>query len=179
MDAEAWDERYRTAEMLWSVGPNKFVLDVYTLMLGLETDDHRLIRQVIDNLTGNPLIPPDTRTMTRNMDRLLDTPDGALQELHRVFDQAVENEDMSILPAIPPWAAYFGDHELGLAAFRELFRNHVIVTRILWHPIIGPVRRLQGFREVVVEVGLAEYWRATGNWADNCHPSGTEDFNCE
>jgi SAM-dependent methyltransferase len=25
MDAEAWDERYRTADMLWSAGPNVFV----------------------------------------------------------------------------------------------------------------------------------------------------------
>ena len=34
------------------------------------------------------------------------------------------------------------------------------------------------FKELVRELGLADYWRATGNWADFCRPVGETDFEC-
>jgi hypothetical protein len=30
----------------------------------------------------------------------------------------------------------------------------------------------------VRELGLADYWRASGNWSDFARPLGTDDFEC-
>ncbi len=34
------------------------------------------------------------------------------------------------------------------------------------------------FKEIVRDVGLVDYWRASGNWGDYCKPVGNDDFEC-
>jgi len=41
------------------------------------------------------------------------------------------------------------------------------------------MRRLPGFKDLVQNVGLVDYWRSTGNWGDFCKPIGDDDFECE
>jgi tetratricopeptide (TPR) repeat protein len=49
---------------------------------------------------------------------------------------------------------------------------------LLWHSSYAPVRKMESFKSVVREIGLADYWRAKG-WPDLCHPVGTDDFECD
>ena len=30
----------------------------------------------------------------------------------------------------------------------------------------------------MIETGLADYWRQTGDWGDVCRPVGDDDFEC-
>jgi hypothetical protein len=39
-------------------------------------------------------------------------------------------------------------------------------------------RSQEAFEDLVRDLGLVEYWRATGEWGDFCRPLGTEDFEC-
>jgi hypothetical protein len=39
------------------------------------------------------------------------------------------------------------------------------------------VRKLPGFKAMVREAGLVDYWRAHG-WPDYCRPVGDADFSC-
>jgi hypothetical protein len=39
-------------------------------------------------------------------------------------------------------------------------------------------RQHPGFREMVVEDGLLDYWREVG-WSDYCEPVGEDDFRCD
>jgi hypothetical protein len=48
----------------------------------------------------------------------------------------------------------------------------------LWLPIEKNVRRLPGFKDFMRELRLPDYWRASGNWGDFCHPVGPNDFEC-
>jgi hypothetical protein len=41
-----------------------------------------------------------------------------------------------------------------------------------WRPALSEVRRLSGFGEVVRDLGLVDYWRASGNWGEFCRESG-------
>jgi TolB-like protein len=35
------------------------------------------------------------------------------------------------------------------------------------------------FKKLLIETGLADYWRQTGKWGDACKPVGTDDFQCQ
>jgi hypothetical protein len=40
------------------------------------------------------------------------------------------------------------------------------------------LRRTQGFKDLVREIGLVDYWYATGRWSDFCRPAGDRDIEC-
>ena len=83
------------------------------------------------------------------------------------------------------WAAYFDDPELALMALRSLpaddFSDAIAYT--LWDKLMRDVRKLPGFKDLVRDMGLVDYWRETGKWSDFCHPisssNGDNDFECE
>ena len=47
---------------------------------------------------------------------------------------------------------------------------------------LAPYSGLRGhpeFKKLLIETGLAEYWRQTGKWGDGCKPVGADDFQCQ
>ncbi len=74
-------------------------------------------------------------------------------------------------------AAYFGDSEFALKAKGEEVRITPRRLGAMWYPVMSEVRRLPGFKDLVTELNLVEYWRAYG-WADHCAPLGDNDFTC-
>jgi hypothetical protein len=48
----------------------------------------------------------------------------------------------------------------------------------LWLAPYSGMRSLPGFKELMLEVGLVDYWRQTGDWGDICKPVGDADFEC-
>jgi hypothetical protein len=52
-----------------------------------------------------------------------------------------------------------------------------------WQAFVAGLRR-QGlranprFKDLLRQLGLVDYFRASGNWGDFCKPLGTEDFEC-
>jgi len=40
------------------------------------------------------------------------------------------------------------------------------------------MRKLPGFKKIVIDLGLVEYWRVYG-WSDFCHPLAHDDFTCD
>jgi hypothetical protein len=106
----------------------------------------------------------------------LDSPDEALATLRNVYLD--ENQQWaSKLHDIALLAAYFGDPEFALQAKSEEVRNTSIRNFALWYPVMAGVRQLPGFKDLVTEVRLVDYWRAYG-WADACRPLGDGDFEC-
>jgi len=166
---------YRRGEGL---GGDRMVLNVYQLMLGMETGDRPLMDASLDALNDNPMIPAKVRTLSREMHAALDAPEAARGLLNRLFSEP-ENHEFAMLNAVSVWASYVGEHELALAAYRELSGQEVIITRMIWGPVHSEMRRLAGFKDIVQDLGLVEYWRATDHWAESCHPEVPDDFECE
>ena len=48
----------------------------------------------------------------------------------------------------------------------------------LWTSPYSALRTLPGFKAHMLETGLADYWRQTGDWGDVCRPVGDDDFEC-
>lgn len=90
------------------------------------------------------------------------------------------------------WLAYAGDPALTLEVLNSIAANHVynkaqiwtiydadVTYRPLWWQLMNDVRKLPGFKDLVTQLGLMDYWRATENWGEFCHPVGEDDFECQ
>ncbi len=74
-------------------------------------------------------------------------------------------------------AAYAGDAQYALELMAdELRTNKIRITR-LWMPYFSDMRRLQGFKDLVTELNMVDFWRKYG-WADFCRPLKRGDFEC-
>jgi hypothetical protein len=99
---------------------------------------------------------------------------GALAEIRQLSAGPASMFDLYTLAQL---AAYFGDPELALGILHKV--SPIGTTPFLiWRPGLKEVRRLAGFKDLVRELRLVDYWRATGNWSEFCHPVGNEDFAC-
>ena len=48
----------------------------------------------------------------------------------------------------------------------------------LWTTPYSNIRTLPGFKTLLRDAGIVEYWRATGQWGNFCRPLGEDDFEC-
>jgi hypothetical protein len=79
------------------------------------------------------------------------------------------------------WAAYFGDPEFALQLLQGISRQEqgIELGITIWRPVLRNARTLPAYKDLVREIGLVDYWRATGNWGDFCRPLGEDDFECQ
>jgi TolB-like protein/Tfp pilus assembly protein PilF len=106
----------------------------------------------------------------------LDSTEAVHDILHTVYADetaqwASKLDDIALL------AAFFGDHELALDAKGREARLTVVRLQSIWFPVMAEVRRLPGFKQLLTDLKLVEYWRSHG-WADFCRPLGSDDFTC-
>jgi TolB-like protein len=107
---------------------------------------------------------------------LLDQPDAALALIRKAFDEPFY-QDASHMSGIAQIATFFGDDELALRALRLAYLEMRGVTVVvIWHPLFARVRQAEGFKALVRDLGLHDYWRTTGHWADFARPLGDDDF---
>jgi hypothetical protein len=81
-----------------------------------------------------------------------------------------------------------GDADLAALAMRraleaeEGFADHAMSQYpyvILWNAPYSRVRAHPEFKKLLIEAGVADYWRQSGKWGDGCAPVGAHDFRCE
>jgi adenylate cyclase len=154
--------------------------NAYLLVLALEENNQKLIDEyfaLVQN--GEALVNiSGTRDINQVMHALLDKPEEAGAELRLLLTDPTYNNPL-VRDWIGVWASYFGEHELALRACRESIRSNPNGIWIIWRPIHKGMRQLPGFKDLVREIGLVDYWRATGNWGDFCRPVGDNDFECD
>jgi TolB-like protein len=81
---------------------------------------------------------------------------------------------------IAVFAAHYGDLDLAFDALRKRVEetNPSDYFIYLWWPYENGLRSDPRFKQLVKELGLVDYWRASGSWGDHCKPVGTDDFEC-
>jgi TolB-like protein len=108
--------------------------------------------------------------------RNFDDPPTVGRVLQSVYEHA-HKRDHFLLMELSQWAAYFRHDDLALRSMRcTLIENRPTLPLLIWHPLFARLRNSDGFRQIVRELGLADYWRRSGNWGDFARPAGREDF---
>jgi hypothetical protein len=107
---------------------------------------------------------------------VLDEPEAALRIVRTAFDDPIY-QDGARMGAIAHWAVYYGDAGFALEALRRGYVEHHGLTVLeIWHPTFAQLRTDARFKQIVVDVGLYDYWRKSGKWADFARPLGADDF---
>jgi Tfp pilus assembly protein PilF len=107
----------------------------------------------------------------------LGEPQAALAELRRFAEDPGYPKDTWGRAVLAYWAAYFGDPEFSLRLLHEVPADPSMAF-VLWRLILKDTRPLRGFKDLVRDLGLVDYWRASGNWGEFCRPLGKDDFEC-
>jgi len=98
-------------------------------------------------------------------------------EMLAVLRKAVEaGEDVE-----PPLADALGDRDLALTSLRSFLTRSRGRSGTWWEPwllVHSGVRADPRFKELMLEAGLADYWRRSGKWPDFCGPAGGDDYEC-
>ena len=105
-----------------------------------------------------------------------DNKKAVLALVRHAFDEPFY-QNPSHMTGIAYLAAYFGDDELALACLRRAFvEKREITVVVIWHPLFASARKTEGFKQLVRDLGLTDYWRASGHWGDFARPLGDDDF---
>jgi TolB-like protein/DNA-binding winged helix-turn-helix (wHTH) protein len=76
-------------------------------------------------------------------------------------------------------AGAYGDIDLAIEALRKASSNFGVAKfQYFWYPTVSEARKDPRFKELMQEIGLAGFWRASGKWPDFCHPLAADDFEC-
>ena len=173
-NAEKALSEYKRGEGL--IGNHTFLYSV-TLVFAMEQGDRQLMEECLDKiLEGEPFLP-DNESITRSMRAGLDSAENARKALRRFDTDPAYGTSMG-RTVITVWASYFGDAELALKQFRDVIDNKALAMFLLWRPIQKGMRQLPGFKDLLRDFKLVDYWQSTGNWGDFCRPTGDGDFEC-
>ena len=99
---------------------------------------------------------------------------------HALLEQALHdprNQAPTVIANLAIWAAGHGDKALALKLLREAIFGSKTTAYLAWLPVFEDARRLPQFKVLLADIGLVDYWRATG-WPDVCRPAGELDFDC-
>jgi len=93
---------------------------------------------------------------------------GLAHVLTNVAD-ALGDADLAVIALRRELAAWPGFKEGAMAQYPYV---------AFWNSPYSGLRAHPGFKQLLVETGVVDYWRRTGRWGDGCAPVGAEDFRC-
>jgi tetratricopeptide (TPR) repeat protein len=168
-DEEAEAEYERSRDLKGSRG----VRDNLALLRALAVKNGALIDERFARLLEDSTLPvlEDVFQVRRDPDRA--------QALLRTAANATYAQSARAQMSLAWWLGAYGDGEGALAAARRAQLEFPGgLPSWLWFPCMREARLLPGFKNLVEQLGLVDYWRATGNWGDFCEPLGDNDFVC-
>jgi TolB-like protein len=106
----------------------------------------------------------------------IDRPADARALIRQAFDDPAY-QDSTQMMLLSWYAARFGDTDLANAALRRCYiEMNGLHIKSIWFPFFRDTRATPTFKQFVRDLGLYDYWRASGHWGDFARPVGEDDF---
>ena len=151
-----------------------------------EPEYNRFLRLLSQKDTDPQALRDQYRLLQDGSDRILAR---YLRELAPVIDDRpgmlnVLRKEYAAQPSqgIAKTADALGDADLALASLRSTRKTRSTDYHDYWELWIAPyseLRTLPGYKALMRETGLIDYWHQTGEWGDACRPVGKDDFECK
>jgi hypothetical protein len=122
----------------------------------------------------------------RDLGAVLHDRDAMLAILHKAAADSAYRGNLG-KRGLVDLADALGEADLAATAMREImegrkgFKEGRMDYGSYWNLWLAPYSGLRAhpeFKKLLIETGLAEYWRQTGKWGDGCKPVGADDFQC-
>ncbi len=113
--------------------------------------------------------------LNRLLPDLLTDVEAARRAIRRAFDDPA-SQDPSRLWVISVYADHFGDGDLAFAALERCCELRSTLVYGYWTPFETGLRQDTRFKKLIRNLGLYDYWRASGHWGDFARPVGDDDF---
>lgn len=169
-----FDEADAESERMRRVGAAPHLIEYFSLLRRLARGDayDAIIEQAERYLAIDLNYLPVLREI---LARLNDRPAMA-RLVHDAFADPFY-QDASHMTGLSQLAGYCGEDDLAVNCLREAYVTHKGVTLIgLWHPLLAGTRKLDGFKQVLRDIGLVGHWQRSGKWADFVRPLSDDDF---
>ena len=163
--------RYDDAREVMALAAHPDEIVPFRLIIALNEGDSEAIKATIAAMPTTAISKTALYVPVLNV---FDSPEIVLSTLRATYGDKGSRWP-SKLNDIALLAAYFGDPEFSLQIIGKEMRNSGVRLHTVWYPVMSEVRQLPGFKELVTDLNLIEYWRASG-WADLCQPLGDDDF---
>jgi adenylate cyclase len=165
--------RFADARVAWALRPNHLPNRGGDLTIALHVGDSKEIKAIMAAKDPTEI---STIELYAPVLKVFDSREMVLSTLRAAYADS-DSRWSSKLTDIGLLAAYFGDEELALQTIGEETRLGSPRFGVVWYPLMADARQLQGFKELVTEMNLVEYWREKG-WPDRCRAVGNDDFEC-
>jgi tetratricopeptide (TPR) repeat protein len=96
----------------------------------------------------------------------------------RKMSEDPANQESFRMGVIAYLASAIGDTDLALTAMRHSVDSGSKWPTILWASSTPAMRTDPRFKQILRDVGLIDFFRASGKWNDFCQPVGKDDFQC-
>jgi TolB-like protein len=102
---------------------------------------------------------------------------GDASEVLRAALADPQAQDELSFVSVADCAVMIGDRDLAFDAMHAAFVTaRGVMVMELWHPIFAPLRSDARFKQLLIDLGLVEYWKRTGDWGDFVRPLSDGDF---
>jgi TolB-like protein len=119
---------------------------------------------------------------------VLDDRDAMLAVLRKAAKDPVYGGSRAGIVFQMETADALGDADVAVDALRRFlesvrgFNDGTMHHRAYWQFWTSPHSGLRShpeFKRLLIDTGVAKYWRQTGRWGDGCKPVGADDFQCQ
>jgi TolB-like protein len=145
----------------------------------LEIEFARLLRLLLANAGDNVIADQYDRMLTLGPDPLfsrLAEAHGAREEVGLVLRSHGETLPWRVFKVARVAGAY-GHPDIAMAALRAASPQAPSGQfSFMWCPEFRATRQRPEFKQLVRDIGMAQFWRETGRWPDCCRPLGEDDL---